>query len=167
MIREDDEVKEETKETVDLTPKYTIYERKFMLQSCHFNSSLTYDKYEQANCMVLEHDHGVKEVRRIFNEVMADIHGHNFIVTVTGNKQFVDGESCVVVWDEELEAMVRAWDRTNLSVHSDFVNCVGPYRRATTETMAYLLQKKLLKKWPDVFWNVSVQETPEIMAVAS
>ena len=134
------------------------YEREFTLQSCHFNSKETYDRYERAIKPMV----GTESARQDLLAVLKDIHGHNFKVKVIGTRELMADDDCVVVWDEELDKLVSEWDRTNLSVHPDFKGF-----RATTEVMAVLLKEKLAKKWQDVHWVVVVEETRDIRAVAS
>jgi len=134
------------------------YEREFVLQSCHFNSQQTYEKY---NAALLARNEDRKLTIDSLFEVLPDIHGHNFTVLVVGD---VDAtiKDPVVVWDEDLDKLVNEWNRTNLSVHPDFEGY-----RATTEVMAMLLKRKLSKRWPKVAWVVAVRETDDIRAVAS
>jgi|SRR5882724_3556195 len=139
------------------------YEREFILQSCHYNSQETYDRYKQALEEVTGED--IRDKQKAFDllmKVLKDIHGHNFKVKVVGTRELMVDDDCIVVWDEELDKLVNEWDRTNLSVHPDFKGF-----RATTEVMAVLLKEKLAKKWQDVHWVVVVEETRDIRAVAS
>jgi len=137
-----------------------MYARTFEISACHFNGTATYDRYQEALA-------GGPSAAKLLRAVLADCHGHNFVidVTVRGHAVQRTGElHAYLVSDAELEQVVREWDRTNLSVHPDFVSRRA---RATTEMMAAILAEKLATHFgARLEWEVRVHETRDIAATA-
>lgn len=124
-----------------------IYNRRFMIQSSHFNGEAEY--------ALLQANPNSVDAWRI---VCTNSHGHNFIIYVEVGMSEAnlakDEHQFYAVEDTELEALVKEWDATNLSVHSDFT--AGNYR-ATTERICEVLARKI--------WNRLVK--PRMYAIGA
>jgi 6-pyruvoyl-tetrahydropterin synthase len=131
------------------------YKRTFILQACHFNGLGEYELYwnsaelTHAECLVL----------------LKGTHGHNFKIEIEVTKAFDQGAMRTsdgwLIDDIALEAFVREWDNTNLSVHKDFA-CI----RATTENMAIILHRKLKKEFKTCVFVVRIFERDDVSAEA-
>lgn len=152
-----------------------IYVRRYELSSAHFNNTKAYEDYFS---VIAKPNHELDKFDAMkLLKVLDNLHGHNFIVTVTiaGSLPAVDKdatalESDWLIDDVELTHIVERWQNCNLSTHTDFVS---RRLRATTERMAELLVEKI-EDWianypegsPAMAYQVSVrvEETRDIQA---
>ena len=84
-------------------PPKLMYARTFEISACHFNGTATYDRYQEALA-------GGPSAAKLLRAVLADCHGHNFVidVTVRGHAVQRTGElHAYLVSDAELEQVVR------------------------------------------------------------
>ena len=128
------------------------YRRVVDFFAAHFNET-AYDKW-------LSVQRGDRSVATI-QDLLSDIHGHNFRAIVTLTHDTALGYSSYIVSDESLLAIVSEWGGLNLSVHPDFQNI-----RATTENMAAVLASKVARVCPPHSTTVvvEIQESRDISA---
>lgn len=131
------------------------YKRQYEIQATHFNGQITYDNYNIS--LISEMSKDYKTALEKLKLVLADLHGHNFIITVIAetDEPFVD----YPVDDIAITEMVMYFNNKNLSILPEFENM-----RATTENFCLVLQKMLLDKFPKIKFNIIIQETSLIKA---
>lgn len=121
------------------------YSRTIEFFSSHFNES-AYPKYNELTHTL---DMGGEVMIHQLNELLKDIHGHNFKATITVSDEPIIIEdsdaftySGYLIADEDIVKMINEWSGINLSVHDDFL---AQNIRATTENMARVLLYKTQK----------------------
>lgn len=149
-----------------------IYHREFTISSCHFNGPEIYRAYrELRNNDDFPNELKIVRIQMLAERVLVGSHGHNFKIVVEIDDHF-EPINDYVVDDVAIETIVMRWHNTNLSVHPDFKGL-----RATTETMTYLLSRKIMKMlWPAIkargdiadfigpTISITVHETDQIFA---
>jgi 6-pyruvoyl-tetrahydropterin synthase len=144
-----------------------VYRKVVWVQAAHFNGPRTYENYERAReCQDAGDYEGACALLR---DVLGDVHGHNFRVTVEAEGRCADsggwGDPSLLVDDERLESLVLEWQNHNLSLLDELTD--GGRGRATTERMAQALVAKCRKVWPEVDFTVTVEETELIRVTSS
>lgn len=132
------------------------YNRSFVLQASHFNGPETYELAEKLLDTGMPATITPHDVLRL----LRDCHGHNFKISVELKGHPQDNQ----VWllqDEEIEAIVNRYNRTNLSVHEDFIH---RGKRVTTEMVAFELCARIRAAGENISVMVTVHETDEISA---
>lgn len=152
-----------------------IYKRVFTFPMSHFNGEPQYVDFDRSVSLIEEargeadlgsyNNKQLKaklekaiEAHRLMVEVLKNVHGHNLTVTIEAKRRVEEGKrgSSFVVVDEELDEMLKPWHFMNLSVHEDF----NPKtQRPGCELIALRLLQKLTKRYPSVYFKISVAET--------
>lgn len=165
------------------------YTRTFHLSACHFNGEETYNlwrnilnNYNKEND-IYEKNVGSNKIEPLmlikFIELLQDMHGHDFTVTVEIILHADDDDVAMVLEDEKLESLIMKYNRRNWSVLLGLSLIAKPegygYEviRATTERVAKAMCQqvaKLLKEFhSDLEYdatahvNLSIQETRDII----
>ncbi len=138
-----------------------LYQRKFVLQTCHLNNQVAYNYLWQA-IEDAKRGHYESAYDAIMTRVMPHTHGHNFVATIEISGEGLPRGKDYLFDDKDIEPCVREWDNTNVSIHPDFLKL---RHRATTERMAEKLRAKIIALVPSDFHvKVSVEERNEIKA---
>ena len=142
------------------------YKRKMMLQSSHFNGADTYANYSRAKMAANSNADYQEAYLQLLNEVLPNIHGHNWFVTVSITT-VVDGDEDYAVNDKTICKILESFNNTNLSV----MPCFAPNGvRATTERLAEQILKDIsdeIRNWvtfKSFHIIITVEETPDISA---
>jgi 6-pyruvoyl-tetrahydropterin synthase len=109
----------------------TSYRRSFEFPAAHFNGEECY-KFLRA------YDEGHPLTQIEWFNLLKNCHGHNFKIDIEVTGFF--NRHGFVIADEDLEALIKPWENTNLSLHDDFRKHGW---RATTEYMAKVLAEKI------------------------
>jgi 6-pyruvoyl-tetrahydropterin synthase len=136
-----------------------MYAKELVLHSVHFNGSRTYDNWRNAQ---MEYENRqYQSAADLLREVLADVHGHRFIITIKAWAELGDGDWAID--DVLMTKLVMEWEHKTLSILPEFDD---NRIRSTTEQIARVLHAKLAKNFPDaLYFEITVQETGDVYAV--
>ena len=138
-----------------------IYQKTVEFFAAHFNETAYLKWIEIKEILDLDATH--KRLAALLQELLLDIHGHNFKATVRVEGETNNSYSGYLISDEDIDATVGEWRGINLSVHPDFEGV-----RATTENMAAALCKKIAKSvQASCLVTITLYESENILAISS
>lgn len=137
------------------------YYRKVVIGCAHFNGEKTYEHYNRY-VINKEFEKDLRQALFHLEEVVKDLHGHNFVVEVwaKGKSRQLD-EQNFFVDDLWIEDTVKEWDRTNLTLLDEFRDYRKDRQRVSLEVMVLVLTTKIKKKYPELRITVRIHETDE------